>query len=46
MAMWVVVVFSTVFRFLNYLDIRIRREGWEVELKVQAAVAEFEGRVA
>ena len=46
LAMWMVVVFSTVFRFLNYLDIRIRREGWEVELKLQAAVSEYEGQVA
>lgn len=46
LAMWMVVVFATVFRFLNYLDIRIRREGWEVELKVQAAATEYEGQVA
>lgn len=33
---WMLVVYVTVFRFLSYLDLRIRSEGWEVELKMRA----------
>jgi hypothetical protein len=36
-AVWIVVWFFTVVRYLSYLDLRIRREGWEVELQVRAA---------
>ncbi len=35
-AFWIVIVFLTVFRFVSYLDCRIRREGWDVELKLRA----------
>ena len=35
-AMWLVAGFFTVVRFLGYLDLRIRREGWEVELVMRA----------
>lgn len=35
-AFWLVIVFLTVFRFVSYLDCRIRREGWDVELKLRA----------
>jgi hypothetical protein len=45
-AMWVVVVFATVYKFLCYLDLRIRREGWEVELRVRAAANEIRGQLA
>lgn len=34
--LWTVVGFLEVARFLEYLDIRIRREGWEVELLLRA----------
>jgi di/tricarboxylate transporter len=34
-AFWLVIVFLTVFRFIAYLDCRIRREGWDVELKLR-----------
>ena len=34
--LWGVVGFFEVARFLEYLDIRIRREGWEVELLLRA----------
>lgn len=34
-ALWLVMVVTTVFRFLGYLDSRIRAEGWEVELRVK-----------
>jgi hypothetical protein len=35
-AMWVTAGFAAVVRFLNYLDLRIRYEGWEVELRMRA----------
>lgn len=34
--LWIVAVYFTVARFLNYLDQRIRNEGWEVELYLRA----------
>lgn len=34
-AFWMVIVFLTIFRFVSYLDCRIRREGWDVELKLR-----------
>lgn len=34
--LWFLVAYLTVVRFLSYLDLRIRREGWEVELKMRA----------
>jgi len=34
--------YFSVVRFLSYLDLRIRREGWEVELIVHAAAKQFE----
>jgi hypothetical protein len=34
--LWSVVVFMGVVRFLSYLDLRIRHEGWEVELLMRA----------
>ncbi len=45
LSMWLVVMFMAVVRFLNYLDLRIRREGWEVELKVRAAANELRGEL-
>ncbi len=36
LAIWIVVAYFTVVRFLSYLDLRIRREGWEVELIMRA----------
>ena len=35
-ACWLVIGFLAVVRFLAYLDLRIRREGWEVELTMRA----------
>jgi hypothetical protein len=35
-ALWLTVGFFTVTRYLGYLDLRIRREGWEVELLMRA----------
>ncbi|WP_425396375.1 hypothetical protein [Aeoliella sp.] len=39
LALWVVVGWMAVVRFLAYLDLRIRREGWEVELLMRAEAA-------
>lgn len=34
---WIVAAYFAVVRYLSYLDLRIRREGWEVELRIRAA---------
>ena len=34
--LWCVAAWMTVLRFVNYLDVRIRQEGWEVELALRA----------
>jgi hypothetical protein len=39
LAMWFVGAYLTVVRFLSYLDLRIRQEGWEVELRMRAEAA-------
>ncbi len=36
LAIWLASIYATVFRFLTYLDSRIRLEGWEVELQLKA----------
>ncbi|MBI3840139.1 MAG: hypothetical protein HY288_19630 [Planctomycetia bacterium] len=36
LALWLVVIYFAVARFLSYLDQRIRDEGWEVELQLRA----------
>ena len=43
-SLWVVVGYMTVVRFLNYLDVRIRQEGWEVELLIRAEAQKLSGR--
>ncbi|MDZ4820522.1 MAG: hypothetical protein SGJ20_16270 [Planctomycetota bacterium] len=35
-ALWTVAAYFSVVRFLSYLDLRIRREGWEVEIILRA----------
>jgi len=34
--MWTTAGYLAVVRFLAYLDLRIRQEGWEVELRMRA----------
>ena len=42
LALWIVAGISVFVRFLNYLDSRIRLEGWDVELAVRAeAIRQF-----
>lgn len=36
LCLWIVLGFFAVVRYLGYLDLRIRREGWEVELLMRA----------
>jgi hypothetical protein len=36
LSLWLVVAFLSVVRFLSYLDLRIKHEGWEVELLMRA----------
>jgi len=35
-AVWIAIAYFGVFRFLSYLDRRIRLEGWELELRLKA----------
>lgn len=44
-AVWAVVSFFTVVRFLSYLDLRIRTEGWEVELMMRAEAARLSRQI-
>ena len=44
-ALWMVIGFFAVVRFLSYLDLRIRREGWEVELMLRAAATRLARQV-
>jgi hypothetical protein len=36
LTLWIVAIWSTVVRFLSYLDTRTRLEGWELELRLRA----------
>jgi hypothetical protein len=43
--LWLVVAFLSIVRFLSYLDLRIRHEGWEVELLMRAEALRLATRV-
>jgi hypothetical protein len=43
---WLVASFFTVARYLCYLDLRIRREGWEVELQLRAEAEHLARQIA
>lgn len=43
--LWLVVAFVSVVRFLGYLDLRIRHEGWEVELLMRAEAMRLVARM-
>jgi hypothetical protein len=34
---WPIIIYLTVVRFLAYIDLRTRREGWEIELDLRRA---------
>ena len=40
--LWFLAMVATIFRFLSYLDARIRLEGWEVELRLKAEAIRLE----
>jgi hypothetical protein len=40
--LWLVGLFLTVYRFLCYLDTRIRLEGWEIELRLKAEASRLD----
>jgi len=44
-AVWAVASFFAVVRFLSYLDLRIRTEGWEVELMMRAEAARLSRQI-
>jgi hypothetical protein len=44
--LWLVAAYFSVARFLSYLDLRIRHEGWEVELLMRAEALRLEAKVA
>ncbi|MFN3189786.1 MAG: hypothetical protein ACE361_04605 [Aureliella sp.] len=45
-ALWIVGLYIAVFRFLSYLDSRIRLEGWEIELRLKAEATRMDRSVA
>ncbi|HET6883344.1 MAG TPA: hypothetical protein VFI31_24555 [Pirellulales bacterium] len=45
-ALWLVIGFFAIVRFLSYLDLRIRTEGWEVELLLRAEAARLTRQIA
>lgn len=45
-AAWIVISYFTVVRYLSYLDLRIRTEGWEIELAMRAEGARLARSVA
>lgn len=45
LSMWLVAGYMTVVRFLGYLDLRIRHEGWEVELRLRAEAAKLASKL-
>ncbi|QDU96449.1 hypothetical protein [Lignipirellula cremea] len=42
LSFWTVATYFTVVRFLSYLDLRIRQEGWEVDIAIRAQAAELQ----
>jgi hypothetical protein len=46
LSMWIVAGYVAVVRFLSYLDLRIRHEGWEVELRMRAESARLKNVLA
>jgi hypothetical protein len=46
LAAWLTIGYFSVVRFLSYLDLRIRSEGWEVELAMRAEAARMQRQLA
>lgn len=45
-SMWIVAAYISVVRYLSYMDVRIRNEGWEVELQLRAEGARVARQLA
>jgi hypothetical protein len=45
LSLWIVAGYFAVVRYLAYLDLRIRQEGWEVELKLRAEAARLASKL-
>ncbi len=45
LSLWLLALYFTVVRFMSYLDLRIRQEGWEVELKLRAEAAHLTSKL-
>jgi len=45
LCLWLIVAFMSMVRFLSYLDLRIRHEGWEVELLMRAEALRLVARM-
>ena|SRR5438552_10403730 len=45
-ALWIVMSYFNVARFLSYLDLRIRAEGWEIELRMRAEANRLRSQLA
>ena len=41
-SLWITAGFFAIVRFLTYIDLRIRQEGWEVELRIRAEALKLE----
>jgi hypothetical protein len=44
-SMWIAALYLCVVRFLSYLDLRIRHEGWEVELRLRAEASRLASKL-
>jgi hypothetical protein len=44
-SMWLTAGYFAVVRYLAYLDLRIRQEGWEIELKMRAEAVRLAGKL-
>lgn len=42
LSLWLVGIFLAVFRYLSYIDCRIRLEGWEIELRLRAEASRLQ----
>lgn len=42
LALWIVTGFAAIVRFVSYLDLRARQEGWDAELKIRAEAARLD----
>lgn len=42
LSLWLTAALMSVFRFLSYLDLRIRQEGWAVELRLRAEASRLQ----